>query len=93
MDNKSLLAFEMEVESLMQLTYSGENHPLVDHLKTKAFINGIGNPDIKYAVCATHKATFVEPELFILAYDIAQDISRPQIHKVYGMKTVFKTVK
>ena len=31
---ESLQAFAMEVERLVQLTYQGENHPLIDNFKT-----------------------------------------------------------
>ena len=32
--NESLQAFAMEVERLVQLTYTGGNHPLIDNFKT-----------------------------------------------------------
>ena len=32
--NESLQAFAMEVERLVQLTYPGENHLLIDNIKT-----------------------------------------------------------
>ena len=50
----------MEVERLVQLTYPGENHSLIDNIKTEAFVNGIRGSDIKLAVCSTQKATFAE---------------------------------
>ena len=39
--NESLQAAEMEVERLVQLTYPGENHPLIDNIKIEAFVRGI----------------------------------------------------
>ena len=50
--NESLLAFAMEGERLVQLTYLGEKHPLVDNFKTETFVNGIRDTDIKLAVCS-----------------------------------------
>ena len=44
--NESLQAFAMEVERLVQLTYPGENHPLIDNIKTESFVNGIRDSDI-----------------------------------------------
>ena len=32
--NEPLQAFAMDVETLVQLTYPGENHPLIDNIKT-----------------------------------------------------------
>ena len=36
--NESLQAFAMEVERLVQFTYLGENHQLIDNYKTEVFI-------------------------------------------------------
>ena len=58
--NEPLQAFAMKVERLVQLTYPGENHPLIDNMKTEAFVGGIRDPDIKLAVCSTQKTTFAE---------------------------------
>ena len=60
--NDSLQAFAMEVKRLVQLTYPGGNHLLVDSFKTKAFVNGI---------CSAQKTTFA------LAQEIACTISTP----------------
>ena len=43
----------MEVERLVQITYPGENHLLIDNFKIEAFVNGIRDPDIKLTVCST----------------------------------------
>ena len=66
-DNESLQALEMEVERLVQLTYSRENHPLIDNFKTEVFVNGIRDPGIKLAVCCRLKRTFAETVAFALA--------------------------
>ena len=50
----------MEVERLVQLTYPGKNHPLIDNIKTETFVGGIDDPDIKLAVCSMQKTTFGE---------------------------------
>ena len=50
--NESFQAFGMEVDGLVQLTYPGGNHSLVDNFKTKAFVNGIREPDYKLVVCS-----------------------------------------
>ena len=60
--NESLQAFAVEVERLVQLTYPGENHPLIDNFKTETFVNGISDTDIKLAVCSTQKKTFAETQ-------------------------------
>ena len=72
----------MEVERLVQPTYPGENHPLVDNIKTVAFFSGIRDPDIKLAVCSTHKITFA------LAQETARTVSRSPVGKVLKMKVV-----
>ena len=86
--NESLQAFAMEVERLVQLTYPGENHPLIDNIKTEAFVNDIRDPDIKLAVCSTQKTTFAETVAFVLAQETARTISRPPVSKVRKMEVV-----
>ena len=86
--DESLQAFAMEVERLVQLTYPSENHPLMDNIKTEAFVNGIRDPEIKLAVCSTQKATFAETVAFALAQETARAIFRPPIAKVRRMEIV-----
>ena len=73
--NESLLGLAMEDERLVHLTYPGENHPLIDNIKTEAFVSGIRDPDIKLAVCSMQKATFA------LAQETARTISKPPVNK------------
>ena len=47
---ESLKGYAVEVERLVELTYPGENHSLVDNIKIEAFVNGIRDLDIKLAV-------------------------------------------
>ena len=75
--NESLQTFAMEGERLVQLTYPGENHPLVVNFKIEAFVNGICDPDIKLAVCSAQKKTFADTLAFALVQETARTISRP----------------
>ena len=86
--NELLQAFAMEVERLVQLTYPGENHPLIDNIKTEVFVSGIRDPDIKLAVCFTQKTTFAETVAFALGQETARRISRPPVSKVRKMDVV-----
>ena len=66
--NESLQAFAMKGERLVQLTDTGENHPLVDNFKTEAFGSGIRNPNIKLAIYSAQKTTFAETVARFLYY-------------------------
>ena len=79
--NESLQAFTMVVERLVQLTYPGENYPLIDNFKTKAFVNGIRDPDVKLAVCFAQNTTFA------LAQENAHTIWRPQVRECEKWKS------
>ena len=55
---------------LVQLTYKGENHPLIDNYKTEVFVYSIRTSlDIKQAVCSTLKRNFAETVAFALAQE------------------------
>ena len=86
--NESLQAFAIKVEKLVQLIYPGENHPLIDNIKTEAFVSCTRDPDIKLAVCSTQKTTFAETVTFALLQETARTISRPPISKVRKMEVV-----
>ena len=72
----------------MQFIYPGENHPLIEHFKAEAFVNGIRDPDIKLSVCSTQMTTFAETVAFALTQESARTISIPQLSKVRKMKGV-----
>ncbi|XP_037813635.1 uncharacterized protein LOC119604837 [Lucilia sericata] len=80
--------FALEIELLIQLTYPGEHHPFLDIFKIEAFVNGIRDPEIKHAVCATPKPSFAETVSFALAQETAKIISKPQIFKVRNVEVV-----
>ncbi|GBP03215.1 hypothetical protein EVAR_73171_1 [Eumeta japonica] len=48
--NETLQDYVLEIEWLVQLAYPGENHLFMDNFKTETFINGIRDPDIKFAL-------------------------------------------
>ena len=64
----------MEVERLVQ---PWENHPLIDNIKTEAFVSGIRDPDIELLTVA-----------FALGQANARAISRPSVSKVRKMEVV-----
>ena len=70
--DESLQAFTMEVERLVQFTYPGGNHPIVDNFKTRALVNDIRDTDIRLAVCYTLKTTFVETVAFAPSRPLAR---------------------
>ena len=72
----------------MQLTYPGENHPLIDNFKTETFVNGICSPDIKLAVCSRKETNFADTVAFAPALETAREISRLQVSKVRKMEVV-----
>ena len=72
----------------MQLRYPGENLPLIDSIKTEAFVNGIRDSDIKLVVCCTKTITFAEILTFVLAQETARTISRLLVSKVRTMVVV-----
>ncbi|XP_037820440.1 uncharacterized protein LOC119609656 [Lucilia sericata] len=86
--NETLQDFALEIERLIQLTYPGEHHPFLDIFKIEAFVNGIRDPEIKHAVCATPKPSFAETVSFALAQETAKIISKPQIFKVRNVEVV-----
>ena len=63
--------FAMEVERLVQLTYPGENHSLIDNTKT----------DIKLVVCSAQKAAFAETLAFALGQETSRTIQDHQLAK------------
>ena len=73
---------------MVELTYPGENHPLIDNIKTVGFVNSIRDPDVKLAVCSPQKKIFAETVAFALAQEIARTISRLSISKVRTMEVV-----
>ena len=73
--------FAMEVERLVQLTHPGENHPLIDNIKTEAL-----RSDIKLAVCSTQKTSSAETVAFALAQETARTITRQVVSKVRTME-------
>ncbi|KNC21891.1 hypothetical protein FF38_13453 [Lucilia cuprina] len=50
--NETLQGFALEIERLLQLAYP--------------FVNGIRDPEIKHAVCATPKSSFAKTVSFAL---------------------------
>ncbi|XP_065356251.1 uncharacterized protein LOC135950648 [Calliphora vicina] len=86
--NETLQDFALEIERLLQLTYPGNNNPFLDHIKIEAFVNGIRDPEIKHAVCATSKPSLAETVSFALAQETAKIISNPQICKVRNIEVV-----
>ncbi|XP_065356144.1 uncharacterized protein LOC135950535, partial [Calliphora vicina] len=86
--NETLQDFALEIERLLQLTYPGENNPFLDHIKIEAFVNGIRDPEIKHAVCATPKPSFAETVSFALTQETAKIISKPQICKVRNIEVM-----
>ena len=44
-------------------TYSGENHPLIDNIKTETFVNGIRDNNIKLAQKTTFAQTLPKRQL------------------------------
>ena len=71
----------MEVKRLVQLTYPGKNHLLIDNIKTESFVNGIRDPDIKLAVCSTQKTICAETVAFALAQKTTRQIQDHQLAK------------
>ena len=86
--NESLHVFAMEVKKLVQLTFQGENHPLIDNFMTETLVNGICDSEIKLAVYFTQKTTFAETRTRALVLETACTIFRPQVSKVRKMETV-----
>lgn len=85
--NESLQDFAAEIERLVQLAFSGENHPIVEHLKIQTFSKGIRDPDIRLAVCAAQKQTLAENVEYAIAQETARVISTLQTHKIRNIKT------
>ena len=73
--NDPLQAFALEVDRLVQLTYPGENHPLIDNIKIGAFVDS----EIKLAICSMQKITFAETTAFALE---ERPVARFQDHQL-----------
>ncbi|XP_058976719.1 uncharacterized protein LOC131801788 [Musca domestica] len=85
--NETLQDFAAEVERLVLMTYPGEDHPLLDRMKIETFVNGIRDPEIKYATYASPKASFSETVSFALAQETARIVVKPQTHKIRQLET------
>ena len=72
----------------MKLTYSAGNRQLLDDFKTKAFVNGIRDSEVRLVVCSAQKTTFAETVTFALAQETAHTISTLQVSKLRRINVV-----
>ncbi|XP_058984141.1 uncharacterized protein LOC131804903 [Musca domestica] len=58
-----------------------------NRMKIETFVNGIRDPEIKYATYASPKASFSETVSFALAQETARIVVKPQTHMIRQLET------